>query len=212
MFDKTQRIKMANELMRSVGFGCAQVSKNTQKQLLKICNGRSVFDSRNDVYFYILRILKNVDDQEARALVFDVLKNLPVAYRALAIDVCKKLLFFSQSKKEASGYKYKLGLLYYKENRLAEAETLLAEAYSYYPGNYLACRWLAEVYVKQNKIDQALNILYDYKNSIYFKPIINNHPLGQSIDNTPVTYIAGAIKDIEDKKARGYIYRPRKKK
>ena len=111
------------------------------------------------------------------------------------------------------GDKYHFGIQFYKINKLIDAEKLLSEAYEGDPSNFLYCRWLAEVYVKMNNIDRALSLLYAYKNGPDFKPRVNVYgPFKPSIDNTPINYINGAIKIIENKKAKGYVFRPRKNK
>lgn len=205
-------IMISSELLRSIGMGHS-VSKGVKPYLDSICNGRSIYDSKDDIYDYIVEILKEINSQEARILLFEAFKNMPVSHRSDLFQIGNEIINHARNNSELLSSKYQLGLQYYKNNKLLEAEKLLSEAYEGNLSNPLYCRWLAEVYVKMNNLDKALSILYAYKNGPYFKPIIHTHgPFEPSVDNTPITYINGSIKRIEDKKARGYVFRPRKNK
>jgi tetratricopeptide (TPR) repeat protein len=211
--NKSQHIiNIARELLHSMGMFC-YVSEETKSYLEKICNGRSIYESREDIYDIVIELLKDIDDQEARILLFEAYTGKSASFSPLSIETGNKIIKNARSQNEATEYKYRVGIQLYKSNKLVEAEKLLSETYKEDPSNYLYCRWLAEVYVKMNDLDKALSILYEYKNGPYFKPRINFHgPFEPSIDNTPIIYINGAIKNIEDKKARGYVFRPRKNK
>jgi len=205
-------IAMARDLLRSIGMGHS-VSKNTKPYLDDICNGRSIYDSKNDIYQCVVDMLKGLNSQEARILLFEAFKNMPVSYRSDLFQVGSAIINHARNKNELLSSKYQLGLSYYKNNNLIEAEKLLSEAYEGDPSNFLYCRWLAEVYVKMNDIDKALSLLYAYKRSPYYKPLVHTYGLFEpSVDNTPIAYINAAIKEIENKKARGYVFRARKNK
>lgn len=64
----------------------------------------------------------------------------------------------------------------------------------------LICVHLAKTYVKLNMIDKSLDLLYNFKASTYY---------GQKYKD--YAYIDYMISDLENKKSKGYIYRPRKK-
>lgn len=208
--NNNKSIYLAQELINCLGVG-ASVSDGTEKCLKKICGKRSVYEAKKDIYFYAAEIISNIDSQEARIIAFNAYKNLPTAYRSYAIDKGYEIILNARNNKEAAEYKYWVGLLLYDSNRLSEAEQLLRESYKFKPSSYLACRWLAEVHVKLNNIDEALNLLYDYRNGPYFKPVITPSVFGDIVDNTPVSYITYTIKETENKKARGYVYRSRRK-
>lgn len=207
------KIRIAQELLNSCGFMGCHTSNEARIILNKICNGRPIYDSRNDIYLFILEYLKDDYSQDALILIFDACRNLPVSFRPLSVEIGNEIIKNARSNDEAAHYKYRVGIILYDCNLLVEAEKFLAEVYEEYPNNYLYCRWLAEVYVKMNNLDKALSILYDYKNGPFFKPIIHTRePFEPSLDNTPITYINGTIKIIEEKKARGYVFRSRKKR
>lgn len=203
-------INIAKELLHCMGM-FSSVSEQAKPYLDKICNGRTIYESREDIYDVVIELLKDIDDQEARLLLFEAYRGMPASFRPLSIEIGAKIIKDARNKDEETSYKYLVGIQLYKSNMLPEAEKLLSEAYEESPSNYLYCRWLAEVYVKMNDLDKALSILYAYKNGPYFKPRIHTYtPFEPSVDNTPITYINGTIKIIEDKKARGYVFRPRK--
>lgn len=103
---------------------------------------------------------------------------------------------------------YYLGLMLAKEYRLFEGELYIRKAIDMEPQNPLYQYWLADTIVKQNRIDDALNELYGFRDSEYYKQGIVNTSIGQQ----HMTMIDNAITDIEDKKSRGYVYRPKKRR
>lgn len=68
--------------------------------------------------------------------------------------------------------------------------------------------------VKMGNYDHALALLDWAKNSPYYTPVENRLEFSDfvRIDDIYKFNIDGAIKDVTDKKAAGYIYKPRKKK
>ena len=71
---------------------------------------------------------------------------------------------------------------------------------------------IARIYSKMNKLDESINILKEAKNSKYYK--INTTKILDKVytDDTFIKVIDDYLNDYENKKKRGYIYRPRKKK
>ena len=147
------------------------------------------------------------DSVLAHIIAFQAFKNLPAAYRPEAIKEMKKAIAMGHNKPFDI---YGMGLLQSQEGDQADALDSIAKAIDLAPQNPLYYRWAAEVLVKMNELDQALSILYAYRDGEYYRAEKVIDDLGLPL-NTRIM-IDSTIKDIEDKKARGYVYRPRKKK
>lgn len=133
------------------------------------------------------------DTELSHTIAFLAYNSLPASYRPKAIIELKKMLQYQTVAFDI----YYLGLLESKEGNQEEALELILTARDMNPSEPLYTRWAAEVLVKQNKLDDALDLLYKYRDSQYYLFFGK-----QMIDST--------ISDIEAKKARGYVYRPRK--
>lgn len=103
---------------------------------------------------------------------------------------------------------YYLGLMLAQEQRLTEGEFYIRKAIAMQPQDPLFRYWLADTIVKQNRLDDALDELYKYRDGEYYK----QGTVETGIGRQNMTMIDNAIADIEAKKARGYVYRPRKKR
>lgn len=188
-----------------------------------ICNGRDKWDARRDILLYAASILEKVNDQDARITLMHIYENLPARYRSDAIRIGLDIIKNARNNMEEIEYKYWTALLLYKDNKLTQAEELLTDSYCKRPESMTSCRFLAEIYVKRNDLDKALDILYSYKNSCYYikhtikyiGPVLRRGEPERyeikSMEEDPRQYIDAVISDIENKKANGYVYKPRKK-
>ncbi|SDP30143.1 TPR repeat-containing protein [Paenibacillus sp. yr247] len=72
---------------------------------------------------------------------------------------------------------------------------------------------LAQVYSKMNKLEESINILEQGKRSKYYEIKHFKTPLGDAVkDDTFVIVIDKHLREYKDKLAKGYIYKPRKRR
>ena len=204
--DCDPRIRLAWEVIHVFGFGGSSPSKEVQDIIDKICGNRPVSDCYNEINDYAIDLCENIDDMRAYELLFNIYRRRPKDYFEKAIATGNKLIELNPNN---SSTHYWLGIMYYKENYLPEAEKHLSTAWELNPQSDLACKWLAMTYMKMNNLDKGLEILYIYRDSKYY-PQYPVKILGlDSIEKSAPT-IDAAIRELEEKKARGYVFRPRK--
>lgn len=102
---------------------------------------------------------------------------------------------------------YYTGIMLVKEHRAEEGEVFIRKAIEKEPQNPLFYQWLSDALVKQNRLDDALDELHAYQQTDYYK----SGRVDTCIGYMDMKRIDNAVLDIKAKKARGYIYRPRKK-
>ena len=202
-------VKFAEQLLNSLGMGIGNTEdRNVQMTLKKICAGRPIYKCSNEISKFALELCQDIDDIRALKVALRACKNLPVAYRPQALKIAKRIV---EIKPTASSY-YDYGILLLEDRQLEEAEDIFTVAYKLAPQSYLICVHLAKTYVKLNLIDKGLELLYNFKKSSYYGKKYIDYCGVEQIDETSISYINHAISDLEDKKARGYVYRPRKKR
>lgn len=199
----------ATLLLNSLGFGTGNSIKEDIKQdLERICGGRPIYKCSKEISKFALELCQGIDDLQALEVSLRACKNLPEAYRPQAIQIAKKIIEL-----DPSGYSYyQYGLLLLKDGQLQEAEKAFITAYKLNPSSDLICVHLAKTYVKLNMIDTGLELLYDFKRSPNYGRKYKNCLGEERIDETSITCIDSMISDLEGKKSRGYVYRPRKKR
>lgn len=159
----------------------------------------------NASYLAAVSLCGKYDAQVSHHIRYLAYKNLPASYRPQAIEALSKVLSYGNM---PAFHIYQLGLKLAAEYRFDEAIAHIKTAINMEPHDPLYHVHLAEVLVKTNDIDAALQVLYDYQETEHYKKGVVQTYIGpqrmQHLDYT--------IQDIEAKKARGYVYRPRKKK
>lgn len=202
-------VMRATLLLDSLGFGTgSSIREDIKRDLARICEGRPVYKCGKEISKFALELCQGIDDLQALEVSLRACKNLPVAYRPQAIKIAKRIIEL-----DPCGHSYyQYGLLLLKDGQLQEAERALITAYKLNPSSDLICVHLAKTYVKLNMIDKGLELLYDFKRSPNYGRKYKNCLGEERIDETSITYIDFMISDLEDKKSRGYVYRPRKKR
>lgn len=203
-YDKVIR---AEYLLDSLGFGMGNnIKKDILQDLIRICDGKPIYKCSKEISIFALELCQNIDDIKALEVSLRACKNLPVAFRPQAINIAKKIV--DKSPNAYSYYQY--GLLLLADNQLTAAESSFQIAYKLNPSSDLICVHLAKTYVKLNMIDNGLELLYEFKSSPFYGRKYKDYFGNERICET--SYIDYMIKDLEEKKLRGYIYRPRKRR
>lgn len=166
-----------------------------------------VFDDHpyNPSYHAAVSLCEKYNCKAAYHLAYVAYSNLPAQYRPKAIEAMARMISLGGS---SSFSIYQLGLKLAKEYRFDEAVAHIKAAIKKDPHDPLYHVWLANTMVKMNEIDEALNVLYEYRKTDAYK----SGKVMTFIGNQTMKQLDYTIKDIETKKARGYVYRPRKKK
>lgn len=206
-YEKYQ-VKRAKHLLDSLGMSTGNnVTKDIESDLIKICAGRPIYKCVNEISKFALELCQNIDDIEALEISLRACKNLPVAFRPQAIEIAKQII--DKDPNPWSYYQY--GLLLLADVQLKEAEEAFKIAYKLEPSSDLICVHLAKTYVKLNMIDKGLDLLYNFKASTYYGQKYKDYFGNERVDKSSIAYIDYMISDLENKKSKGYIYRPRKK-
>lgn len=108
----------------------------------------------------------------------------------------------SEEMVECSRCYAELGRRYERRYLFEEARKAYQRALDLEPIGTYSVISLGNVLIKMGKIDEAIQLLKDYKKTEFYKE--NDDVSKRSIRNRLVEY--------QDKKARGYVYKPRKKK
>ena len=197
-------LSVANELVEMYGLGSDGLSAGAKLALdeMKATRG-ALFDIRKDCYYAAVEICKQYDTAESHKIAYNAYRNLPAIYRK---DTIRELARSIDLGNNSPFDIYRLGLHLADDHEYDKAIACICDAISLEPHNPLFYVWLAQTLVKQNKLDAALELLNSYKNSNYYTDDVVNTSIGRQrgsdgIDRT--------VKDLEDKKARGYVFRPR---
>jgi tetratricopeptide (TPR) repeat protein len=200
---------VALELVRSfgIGFGEKDLSPEAYKAIQEMEEWRGLlYDAHQDIYHAAVEICKHYDTVESHKIAYDAYRNLPAAYRKDAIrELARSIDLGNNSPFDV----YRLGLHLADDHEYDKAIACICDAISLEPHNPLFYTWLARTLVKQNKIDAALEILNSYKNSKYYTDDVVNTCIGPQKGSDRIDR---NIKDLEDKKARGYVFHPRNTK
>lgn len=128
----------------------------------------------------------------------DIFNFWGARYRLLAIDRFEHCL---QIHPNASLYRV-LGDLYEKDHRFQDAQAMYQmylDKMPEYPAGYV---FVARCLLKQNKIDEALDFLNDAKSTEYY--------LNPTAESHFDTCIDDKYREYAEKKAHGYIFKPKK--
>lgn len=195
----------AYQLVSMFGMPPIPESQLPIEAIVKLANVRREYDHYyNSSYLAAASLCSEHDAKVAHHIAFVAYSNLPSKYRPLAIIEMSKV----QEYKDVSAFSvYQLGLKLAEEHRFAEAIAHINIAISKEPHDPLYHVWLANTMVKMKNIDEALKVLYDYRETEYYQAGYVQTFIGRQT----MQQLDYNIKDIEAKKARGYVYRPRKR-
>jgi len=181
-----------------------QEAKNELNRMRSV--GEDLATPSNTSFMAAANLSAKYNSALSHLIAFHAYRNLPAVFRPLAISEMQQAL------EMGSGTPfdvYMQGLQLAKEYRFDEALAHIQVAISKEPQNPLYYRWAADVLVKMNELDYALRVLYAYRDGEYYKA---GHVIdGMGLPIRTQQMIDVTIKEIEDKKTRGYVYRPRKK-
>lgn len=226
-FNKNTNTDIALELFGTLGSGGNTQLSKSAKNILSRCNHRT------DVLKEMINLCPNPTTQKELYIVSTAYVWLGAGYRKQAIEFLTKYInvgaywegtpnqfvnlygFDIDQKKANIAYVYEnLGMSYEGEYMFQEAFDAYKKAYELCPYYSIGIVKMANIYVKMNTIDNALKLLKEAKKSQYYKKYIwKDNVLGTTYKNDDfVKSIDRAIKDIQEKKLKGYVYRPRRNK
>lgn len=184
-------------------------------------------------YNYYIKTLHNNKEKGAR--IIEILKD----YETPEAWYCKAIAYQLQGARfRQEQIKYARQLLestyHLNENEITYICNLLADAYE---GEYMfdeaikihkqllskhkdytpAHIKIARLMVKQNKIDDAIKMLKEIHKQLKSKPVYYNDPFTgkrklDPIYKSDLLLLSSHIKELKEKKERGYVYRPRKRR
>lgn len=217
---------LALELFSTLGVGGGNHLSNRAQTILSLCKHRT------DVLKKMIELCPEPKTAKELYIVSTAYVWLGAGYRKEAIEYLLKYIDAGAVWDETpNGFIYLFG---YKENQMSsniakvyfdlgqcyEKEYLFEEAlsayekaadYNKYFAYYIVC--IANINVKTGNYISALQVLYDAKNSQYYKVYHYKTIDGKNNKNDDfIRSIDNAIIETENKKQRGYVYKPRKNK
>lgn len=220
---KEDNLRLASELLEYFSLTTKQFSKESMKIIKHAKN-------KDDILDKAIELCVNAKEPAAYLNIAEAYRLKGTKYRSEAIKYYNKFLenpvFMKTNKKyaiqayqnitteniELSNVYMNLGNAYEGQYDFEKALKMYKESQKIDPSNQIIYCCIARVYSKMNKLDESINILRKAKSSKYYK--INATTILNKVykDDTFAKVIDSYLKDYEDKKERGYIYRPRKKK
>jgi len=212
-------------LQLSTGFGTGPIYKKAKQIIEKAKNRQEVLDK-------IIELCQNIEHPKAYYLIGTAYVWKGAKFRRQAIYYLEKYLenpveikksYYNREGKLIDGFTSGIQISYVYRDlaKCYEGEYEFEKALEYYqkaaeldpsvPSVYIH---IAQVYVKMNNLDEAIRVLNKAKNSKYYTPTKITDSLDGSVyyDNTFKITIDNYLKDLKEKKKRGYVYKPRKKK
>lgn len=210
---KANNPELAAALLSMMKLG-GDVPKEYKREVDKLCKQ---FPSNNDRALKVIELVGQPDTPEKKSIVFDAYRFTKTEHRKEALDFLEKnitditnhreknsgIVSWVGSVKQSNHARRKsfiyaeLAKLYEEEYKFKEAEKTYKKAIKYgnYSPHYVG---LARVYSKMNELDKAIAVFDDYISST--PPITEEEKRIALIQQ----------KKFEDKKTKGYVYRPRK--
>jgi tetratricopeptide (TPR) repeat protein len=231
MIDKNKEynLELSQALFKSlqlnIEFGSNPIHKKA-KQIAEKAKGR------HEVLDKIIELCQNIEHPKSYYLIGMAYVWKGAKFRREAIYYLEKYLntpieieesYYSREGKLVDGYTtgiqishvYKdLGKCYEGEYEFEKALESYQKAAKLDPSIPSAYVFIAQVLVKMNKLDKAIEVIQKAKNSRYYAPIKTISQFDGKIyyDDTFKIVIDNYLEDLKIKKEKGYVYRPRKKK
>lgn len=217
-----KNVDIALELFSSIGLGGKPLSRKAEKIISKC-------EHRTDVLKKAIELCDNPVTPKELYVVSSSYVWLGAAYRKEAITYLRKYMAVgavyegtpsdiiniygydtNQKESNIANVYYNLGMCLEKEYIFNEAITAYKTASDHdkYFAHYIICT--ANVYVKINDYDSAIDLLNKAKSSSYYREYEKeNYDGSVTINNDYMFCIDRAINDIMGKKENGYIYKKR---
>lgn len=214
---------IALELFSTLGIGGGRELSSRAKRILSRCSHRT------DVLKEMISLCPNPSSPKELYIVSTAYVWLGASYRKEAIKYLSRyidagafwnglpsdninLFGYEENQRDLNVAKtyFDLGQCYEKEYMFDEAIVAYTKAYDHNPyfAYYTTC--IANAYVKKGDYDTALNVLYEAKQSKYYREYTYiTCDSAMHINTDFINIIDATIIDINDKMKRGYKYRPR---
>lgn len=196
---------VAKELANFYGLGERDISPEAYAAIKEMEEKRGLlYDAPQDILLAATEICSQYDTVESHQIAADAYRRLPATYREDAIRELSRAIDLDGG---GTPFRvYQLGLLYAKGHNFGEAIRCIGFAIEREPENPTYYIQLAKVIAMQNRLDDALAILDSFKRSGHYRDRVVTKSMGVLNGKIGIDL---CIKDIEEKKARGYMYRPR---
>lgn len=220
---------LAYALISSLGLSSKDhISRKAQK-IISICK------TQKDVLLKAIELCGNGDTPQQRYVKAYAYSHLGASYRPQAINSIELYLSGPYFEKNMVGHHVIFGQTMSQENEIKihkeimfewlasayEGEYEFEQAYKYFTEAYdlvpfysTALVGAARVLIKMNKLDNAIALLEKAKQNQYYQPrqyklAFNNK---EYFDDAFKKIVDSELADAIEKKSKGYVYRPRKKK
>ncbi|RKL63049.1 tetratricopeptide repeat protein [Thermoanaerobacteraceae bacterium SP2] len=225
-----KRLELAKALFNNLNLGTGDDDdeNNSNKEALKIIKQAK---DRQEVLDKIIELCQDIENPVAYYLIGTAYTWKGAKYRTQAIPYLEKYVanpveiekaFYEREGEFIDGFSSGIVLSYVYSNlaRCYEGEYIFDKALEYYqkaleldPSVASKYIHLANIYVKMNNLDKAIEVMQNAKNSKYYKTIKKVSPVdGTTIcDNSFIYVIDNYLQGLYEKKQKGYVYKPRKR-
>lgn len=203
-----EKLSLASELLQYFYLSSGSFSKKAL-HIIKAAK------DKNDILDEVIDLCKNINAFEAYNNIAKAYELKGAKFRNQEIETYNLIFEKYQNFKGSYDLFDKLGQAYEGEYEFEKALNCYLKAYNLQPSAPpIYCR-LAQIYSKMNNLDMSISILTKAKKSQYYEPKLSFiSPIDKSkhYDNTFKLVIDSHLKKYEEKKEKGYVYKPRKKK